>query len=146
VKTALESDSCSMIDWFENNNMKANPEKFQAAAIGQKSHDFNFQFDLNGTTIPCEDEVKLLGVTVDYQLNFNSHISSLCKKASRQLNVLKRIGRFLNLQCKIMVYHSFILANFRYCSLIWHFCSSSNTKKMEKIKERASRHDKKTVC
>jgi hypothetical protein len=41
-------------------------------------------------------EVKLLGVTIDYELKFNSHITNICRKASRQLNVLKRMGKYLN--------------------------------------------------
>jgi hypothetical protein len=46
---------------------------------------------LQGNKIDCEDEVKLLGVTFDFKLTFNSHVSHICKKASQQLNVLKRI-------------------------------------------------------
>jgi hypothetical protein len=39
----------------------------------------------------CENDVKLLVVTLDYELKFDKHISDICKKkASRQLNVLKR--------------------------------------------------------
>jgi len=37
-----------------------------------------------------------LGVTIDYQLKFNTHITNICKKASRQLNVRKRVGKYLN--------------------------------------------------
>jgi hypothetical protein len=39
--------------------------------------------------------VKLLGVAIDFKLNFNENISNICKKASRQLNVLKRICKNL---------------------------------------------------
>ena len=35
---------------------------------------------LNGTEIKCEDSVKILGVTIDYLLNFDLHISNICKK------------------------------------------------------------------
>jgi hypothetical protein len=49
--------------------------------------------NLNGNIIKCEDEVKLLGVTIDFELNFITHIANTCKKASRQLNILKRIGK-----------------------------------------------------
>ena len=49
-------------------------------------------FNLNGINLSCEDEVKLLGVTIDFKLNFNTHISNICKKAARQLNALKRIS------------------------------------------------------
>ena len=34
---------------------------------------------------------------------------------------------------------AFILSNFYYCALVWHFCSESNTAKIEKIQERALR-------
>jgi polyribonucleotide nucleotidyltransferase len=53
----------------------------------------NFENNLNGINLSCEDEVKLLGVTIDFKPNFNTHISNICKKAARQLNVLKRIGK-----------------------------------------------------
>ena len=49
---------------------------------------------LQGNQIDCEDEVKLLVVTLDFKLTFNDHVSHICKKASQQLNVLKRIGNF----------------------------------------------------
>ena len=42
---------------------------------------------MEGIEIECETEVKLFGVTLDFKLNFNEHISNICKKkiASRQL-------------------------------------------------------------
>jgi hypothetical protein len=39
--TTLENDSLILIDWFTVNQMKANPDKFQAIAIGNKSHSEN---------------------------------------------------------------------------------------------------------
>ena len=35
--------------------------------------------------------LKIFDVTIDFQSNFEEHISNVCKKASHQLNVLKRI-------------------------------------------------------
>ena len=139
LREVLESDSCGLINWFAENNMKANPDKFQVLAIGTKSQKLDLEFNLGQTTLTCDKEVKLLGVTVDFKLSFKPHISNICKKASRQLNVLNRIGKHLNLQCRLMIYHSFILSNFNYCPLIWHFCSKQDTQKMEKIQERALR-------
>jgi hypothetical protein len=84
-----------LINWFSLNLMKANPDKFQAIAIGKKAKNQNLSFNLNGNKIVCEDNVKLLGVTIDSDLNFDNHISKMCKKASRQLNILKRIGKYM---------------------------------------------------
>ena len=133
VISTLEDDSMTLINWFSINKMKANPEKFQAIAIGKQTKQQNFTID--GNKIECESEVKLLGVTIDFQLNFNEHVSNICRKASRQLNVLKRIGTHLTKLGKLTIYCSFIMSNFNY----WHFCGETNTKKIEKIQERALR-------
>ena len=119
--------------------MKANPDKFQAIAVGKRTKDENITFNLDNNIIHCEDHVKLLGVTIDFKLSFDLHISNVCKKASRQLNVLKRIGRNLCRLGKLNIYYSFIMSNFNYCPLVWHFCGEVNTKKIEKIQERALR-------
>jgi hypothetical protein len=42
----LEKDSLALIEWFSCNQMKANPDKFQAIAICKKSMDKNIVLDL----------------------------------------------------------------------------------------------------
>jgi hypothetical protein len=37
--------------------MQANTEKFQAIAIGNKTHKQNIAFNLNGNNIKCDEEV-----------------------------------------------------------------------------------------
>ena len=74
--------------------------------------------------IECEESVKLLGVEIDFHLKFDLHISAKCKKASQQINVLKRIGQYLNFESRKAV--------FNFCPIIWHLYSKSNTEKLEK--------------
>ena len=40
--------------------------------------DTNIVLDLAGNKIKCDKEVQLLGVTIDFELKFNSHISNIC--------------------------------------------------------------------
>ena len=137
LKCTLEEESLSLINWFDFNQMQANPEKFQAIAIGKKSHENIKQFNLDSISINCEESVKLLGIDIDYLLNFDLQISNICRKAAKQLNVLQRLSKFLNLECKLLIYKSFIRSNFNYCPIIWHFCTKTNTEKLEKIQYRA---------
>ena len=138
VKT-LENDSINLIDWFSKSLMKANPDTFQAIAIGPKTNKHNLSLDLKGNKITCDENVKPLGITVDSHLNFDKHISEICKKATQQLNILKRIGKYLNRLGRLNIYYSFILSNFNYCPVTWHFCSEKILKKIKKIQERALR-------
>jgi hypothetical protein len=41
-------------------------------------------WNLQNIELTCEDSVKLLGIEIDYQLNFDTHISTICRKASQQ--------------------------------------------------------------
>ena len=140
MKHTLETEGSALVGWFTDNQMEANPGKFQGLAVGKKTHCQTPTFNIQGADIKCTENVKLLGVTIDYQMNFDMHISTLCKKAARQINVLRRIGRHLPLSCRKVIYQSFILSAFNFCPVIWHFCSESNNKKLEKLNLRALRH------
>ena len=118
----------TLINWFSIKKMKANPEKFQAIAIGKQTKQQSLTFTLDRNNIERESEVNVIGVTIDFQLNFNEHVSNMCQKTSRQLNVLKRIGTHLTKLGKLTIYYSFIMSNFNYCPLVWHFCGEMNTK------------------
>ena len=75
----LVEDSTRFIQWFADNQMKANPGKFQAIAVGKHTHSENICFNLGDNIVKCEDSVKLLGVTIDFKLDFDEHISNVCK-------------------------------------------------------------------
>jgi hypothetical protein len=116
--------------------MQANPDTFQVLAVGKMTFDKNPSIHIQNSDLTCE---KILGIEIDYQLNFDAHVSSICGKASQQLNVLKRLGSLLNRLSKLIIFHTFILSNFNFCPLGWHFCTEKNSKKLEKVQERALR-------
>ena len=139
VLSVLQIESTTMIAWFNDNHMQANPGKFQAIAVGQKSASVIKDFKIDGTEIKCEEQVKLLGIEIDFLLNFDAQISIICKKVAPQLNVLQRLSKFLNENTRLTVFKSFIRSNFNFCPIIWHFCSQTNTEKLEKLQYRALR-------
>ena len=72
-----------------------------------------------GTVIPIQDEMELLGVTVDNKLKFEGQIRKICRKVSQQvavLNRLKKISPFELTELRIDIYRAFIAPHFNYCS------------------------------
>jgi hypothetical protein len=57
--------------------MQANPDKFQAIAVGNKTYAKKPVFNIESAVISCDEVVKLLGIDIDYQLNFNNHIKNI---------------------------------------------------------------------
>ena len=79
------------------------------------------------------------GGHVDIFPYFYPCINSICRKAARQLNVLRRLSSLLDQESRMAIFRAFIVSNFNYCPLVWHFCGKTNTSKMEKLQERALR-------
>ena len=118
--------------------MIVNADKFKAVIV-KRSSDMCNQYTLNidGNQVTPEKSVKLLGINIDNKLSFDEHLSSLCKKASNQLNVIGRLHRDLGFKEKEVLINSFAYANFNYCPLIWHFCSAKSVREIEQIQTRA---------
>ena len=120
VIDTLKNESEIAVNWFSSNLMEANPNKFQCMVLGQK--DGIMDLVLGSTSIKFDECVKLLGVNIDNQLNFNKHTESICKKAGAQLNAFSRLRHYLDLEGRLAVVRYFIISNFNYCPLILHFC------------------------
>ena len=82
VIASLEQVSDALFNWFKNNRFKNNVDKCHVLVstnkpVGIKIRDYAIK------NSECE---KLLIVKIDANLNFNDHISDLCKKVSRKIS------------------------------------------------------------
>ena len=77
--------------------MILNTGKFQAIIIDRKSQKSNpASIRINDAKINSKNNLRLLRLEVDSKLNFDKHITQLCKKSAGQLNALCRLKSFLN--------------------------------------------------
>ena len=126
------------LKWFEDNYLKANPDKFQFILFSKLRHDCTLSIN-EKVNISSSTEVKLLGVTIDASLSFSSHINNLCIKAGKHISVLDRLSNVLNKEAKYQLFNTFVLSHFNFCSVVWHFCTMSDLRKIEKVQKRALR-------
>ena len=104
LRDTLITECLKLLKWFVYNQMQANPDKIQAISVAQKTHSALTSIKLADVDIPCEENVKLLGVElhVYYKLDFDIQVTQTCKKAAKQLNVLQRLSKFLNEKIQIL--------------------------------------------
>ena len=74
----LESDTLSSIIWFENNFMKINSDKCHFLISGSINE--HLWVKVGDELIWESASEKVLRVTIDKNLDFNSHLTILCKK------------------------------------------------------------------
>ena len=95
-----------------------------------------FRLKVNGKIIPCSNEVKLLGITIDNELKFKKRIEDHCKKASYKLHAFRRIRGYLTIEKARVLANAFIDNQFNYDPLIWMFAGKTLINKICKIHHR----------
>ena len=63
---------------------------------------------LNNNEIASPNKEELLGILLDSELNFNSHITYLCKKVGQKLSTLARINHYLTPDHKFLLLNSVV--------------------------------------
>ena len=131
----LVYDIKSATIWFDNNYLKVNKCHF----LLSDNITEHLWAKVDDELIWESREEKLLGVIIDKNLNFNSHLTTLCKKVGQKVTALARIVRFLPFDKRRLTLKTFIESQFSYCPLVWMFCSRNMNRKINHIHERALR-------
>ena len=109
VVIKLENDMSRVIKWFNFNSMIVNQAKFQLMFLGQERQPRSkYCIDVDGNIIPEQNEIKVLGVTKDQKLNFDSYVQYFCKKANQKVRELRRIRIFINFKSTKLIYNAYI--------------------------------------
>jgi len=97
----------------------------------------NISIDIGTAKIVGSKQIELLGVTIDRQLTFYPHITSICKRASAKSKALMRIRNFLTQNQADHLYMAYIMSSFNYCPLVWMFCSKMAHNLIDKTHHKA---------
>ena len=69
---------------------------------------------IDNNYIESEENQVLRGITIDSNLSFDSHISSICNKASQKFHALGRIAPYMNTKKQRKIVKSFVTSQFDY--------------------------------
>jgi hypothetical protein len=100
----------------------------------------NFKINIKGVELCSKESDIALGVIIDRKLHFDDNLSDICKRAANLIKSLLRLPKVLSVECKLNIYNTFIMANFAYCSLVWHICGNVSTHKIQAIQKRGLRY------
>ena len=131
----LEVLGNTLLKWFNDNNMKANPGKYHLPLSGSDSS----KIIIGNKIISSSKCKKPLWIKIDNNLNFKEHISSLCKKASQKINALSRLTSSMNFEQRRLIMNSFVICHFSYFPVVWMFHSQKLNASINRLHERALR-------
>ena len=121
--------------WLNDNYIKVRTDKSHLLVSGN----VRATAKIDNNYIESEKEQVSLGIKIDSNHTFESHINNICERVSQKLNALARVLPYRHIEKRRRIMKSFVTSQFVYCSLIWMFNSSRLNDKINSIHERALR-------
>ena len=107
LKTELENECTLLWIWLKQNKLSINTLKTKCIRFDKK-HPKDESIKIDGEVLESVAEVKYLGVRLDCNLNFKSHIDAIVLKLSRLCGFLKFSRRTLCTAQKLKFYNYYI--------------------------------------
>lgn len=141
----INYDLKKLSDWCKDNGLKLNPNKTVAICIGNQQNRINVNLNtvnliVNETNIPWVKSVKSLGLIIDENLNFESHVNKLVSVSYMKLKMLNRLKYSLNSETKLKLVQNLIYPGLEYCSVVYYeHLTQFNKNKMQRIQNACMR-------
>ena len=144
IERKLSHDLVCFENWCKNNNLFINTRKSKCMVVCTRKRRSVLKYPmlnlkLKNGTLECVTELSILGLCIDHNLCWSSHINNLCVKLSSILGLLWRIKQYMSHEMKINFYNAFILSRIDYCLSIWGGASKVLMNKLYRIQKRAAR-------
>ena len=142
INENLQDSLNAVSEWCTSNSMVLNCSKTKSMLISASNKQpltENFSLTLLNEDLQITSTEKLLGVTLDHNLNFKSHIDHIIKKCNSLLFLLMRIKCFLDLKTRILFFNAYILPHLDYCITVWGNSTHQQLDQLLKFQKRAAR-------
>lgn len=128
VNEKLDTSLALIQDWCAANNLSLNPDKI---------NDIVFTYNRNATQSPNCDTLKFLGILLDSNLSWHSHIDLVSKKMAKGLYMLRRLKSTVGKNILLNIYFAQIQSILSYGIILWG--SSNYCRKLFILQKRAIR-------
>ena len=122
LQNNLNSCLDKVAKWFDANKLTLNVDKTKFMIFGTKrilDKFTNVRLTFNNNIIERVDEFKYLGVKLDSNLSWITHIDYLCKNVSKRIGIIKRVKHFLPHQTTVMLSNALVIPHFDYGCTVW---------------------------
>uniref|UniRef100_A0A0P4VX79 Uncharacterized protein n=1 Tax=Scylla olivacea TaxID=85551 RepID=A0A0P4VX79_SCYOL len=131
-----------VMEWGEAWQVSFAPEKTQAMVISRSpaaSPAVSGCLFFGDQTLPLQEHVKLLGVTVDCGLRFDRHVAAVAHQVSQRVSALRRMSGNLDSRGILTLYKAQIRPCMEYSALSWMSSAPTHLQRLDAVQRRALR-------
>jgi len=147
-----------VINWFTSLRLKINIKKTQCMLMCTKTQSNKIDKSLkyiilNDTRIDFVDSVVNLGIAIDYNMKFKTHINNLYKKIFSTLLYINKTRKYHSFLTRKLITEQLALSHLNYCRNIWSACNKAQKTQIQRLINFGSKiifdlgkHDRATEC
>ena len=130
LKATMNKSLSKVATWLNSNRLTLNVKKstYQLFSIHSRLPDICI--NIGGSLLGRSQSFKYLGVTIDENLKWSTHIKNVENTVARNIGIIGRSQFMLDSQYLLLLYNALILPFFNYCLQIWGNTYPSNISKL----------------
>ena len=137
-KSELNNTLIEINNWSVTNNLRINYKKTKTMSLCHSSNAIPDSLHINNNCIENVTSFKLLGVHIDQDMKFRTHIDFIYRKASSRIHFLKQLKKSCEFEDLLYFYYSVVRPVVEYACPAWHnSLTSEESRKLEFIQKRA---------
>ena len=134
----LQQDLHKLEEWSKKWLLKFHPEKCKVLSLGRYEDGAGYYYTLFDQLIEHIDEEKDIGVMIDSELTFESHITAKVKKANQIMGLIRRVFSYLEKEMFVRLYTALVRSHLEYSQVVWAPWRRSLIRLIESVQERAT--------
>ncbi|XP_049912330.1 uncharacterized protein LOC126397522 [Epinephelus moara] len=135
----LSSGLAAIDKWMQTNFLKLDGDKTEILLVGPQAKREIILSKPGSLAVQVKSEVTSLGVILDSDLNFKSHIKKVTKTAFFHLRNISKVRPFLSQQDAEKLVHAFISSRLDYCNALFTGLPKQSIDKLQLIQNSAAR-------
>ena len=126
IRSNMQNSLDQVSNWCDS-NMVIYPTRTRSVTIAtRQKHQLSplqLDLDLNGAKNDQVAEHRLLGITIDNKLRWDSHINNVCKTVSRRVFLLSKLRYVVDIDTRKLFFNAHIKPHIDYALVVWDGCS-----------------------
>ena len=115
MKIEIENELSQISEWLKINKLSLNIKTTQFLIFtSKKSFCPEIELNIDGHRIEQTFTTKFLGVIIDSQLSWTSHINYICGKISKGIGIILKARKVFDKETLVTIYYSFIYPYLQY--------------------------------
>ena len=131
----INSDLANLNIWLAANKLILNVNKTKYMTFRNRRDPPQLQLKINNRSLQYTNTHKFLGLYIDENLNFKTHINKISSKIASGLGMIRKISHFVPSNILIQLHYAFIHSKFTYA--LSAYGSVSHVQKIEKLVNRS---------